>query len=199
MANQELGRVTHLTRQSLSFYRDASSPTAVNIEEVLDEVLSLYERRIHENGISIIKQYLSGETVNSYPGEIRQVFSTLLVNAIEATDRTGNITIRVRNSSRWNSPRVPGIRIVVADAGVGIPANRRAHLFEPFFTTKGQRGTGLGLWVAQGIVNRLGGSVRMRSSVVPGKRGTCFSIFLPKQIPNERSVVGPGAESELPL
>lgn len=185
MATQELGRVTHLTRQSLSFYREASSPTAVNIENVLEEVLSLYGKRINESGIAVTKQYLSNETVNSYPGEIRQVFSTLLVNALEATDAGGKITIRVRKSSRWNSPRVPGIQVVVADAGAGIPANSKAHIFEPFFTTKGQHGTGLGLWVAQGIVNRLGGSIRMRSSVVPGKSGTCFSIFLPKQIPNK--------------
>jgi two-component system, chemotaxis family, CheB/CheR fusion protein len=120
MATQELGRVTHLTRQSLSFYRGASSPTAVYIEEVLEEVLNLCRKRINESGISITKQYLSSVTVNSYPGEIRQVFSTLLVNAIEATDPGGKITIRVRNSSPWNSPQVPGIRVVVADAGVGI-------------------------------------------------------------------------------
>jgi two-component system CheB/CheR fusion protein len=131
-----------------------------------------------------LKRFWKSETVNSYPGEIRQVLSTLLVNAMEATDGSGRISVRVRKSSRWNGSRVPGVRVVIADAGVGIPPNNRAHLFEPFFTTKGQLGTGLGLWVAHGIVNRLGGSIRMRSSVAPGKSGTCFSIFLPNQIPN---------------
>jgi two-component system, chemotaxis family, CheB/CheR fusion protein len=111
------------------------------------------------------------------------VFSTLLVNATEATDHGGRIAVRVRKSSCWNSSRLPGIRIVVADAGVGIRAATRAHIFEPFFTTKGEHGTGLGLWIAQGIVSRLGGSIRMRSSVNGVNHGTCFSIFLPKQVP----------------
>ncbi len=51
-------------------------------------------------------------------------------------------------------------------------------------STKGEQGTGLGLWVTQGIVSRLGGSIRVRSSVRPARSGTCFSIFLPKRLPN---------------
>ena len=78
-----------------------------------------------------------------------------------------------------------GVRIVIVDSGVGIPAHEEVRIFEPFFTTKGEQGIGLGLWVAQGIVSRLGGSIRMRSSVRPGKSGTYFSMFLPSRMPNE--------------
>jgi signal transduction histidine kinase len=72
--------------------------------------------------------------------------------------------------------------MTIADSGIGIPQHNVARIFEPFFTTKGEQGTGLGLWVASGIISRLGGSIRVRSSVHPGKNGTCFSIFLPTKL-----------------
>ncbi len=184
MASEELGRVTHLTRQSLSFYRDSTSPAVVNVAQTVDEVLNLYSKQIEQKGGKIVRQYLSNAPINSYAGEIRQIFTTLLVNALEASKNGCVITIRVRKSIQGNNPAVHGIRIVVADRGVGIPANNRVHVFEPFFTTKGEQGTGLGLWVTQGIVSRLGGSIRMRSRVDSGKSGTCFSIFLPDQAPD---------------
>jgi two-component system, chemotaxis family, CheB/CheR fusion protein len=186
MAEEELSRVVRLTQQSLSFYRESIYPIAVNLDMVLDNVLSLYAKRISAKEITVTKKDRSnGTTINSYPGEIRQVFSTLLLNAMEAVPAGGSIAIRVCKSFRWNNPAIQGIRIAIADRGIGIPPNNIAQIFEPFFTTKGEQGTGLGLWVASGIINRLGGSIQMRSSVRPGKNGTCFSIFLPIQIPSK--------------
>ena len=115
------------------------------------------------------------------PGEIRHVFSTLLLNAMEAVPSGGTINVRVRKSLSWNNSGTCGIRVAIADNGIGIPPNNTARIFEPFFTTKGEQGTGLGLWVASGILSRLGGSIRMSSSVHSGKSGTCFSIFLPSK------------------
>ena len=126
--------------------------------------------------------------LNSYPGEIRQVFSTLLLNAMEAVPSGGTIVVRVRKSLSLNHSSNHGIRVTIADSGIGIPSDDAARVFEPFFTTKGEQGTGLGLWVASGILSRLGGSIRMRSSVHPGKSGTCFSVFLPDQTPNKKLV-----------
>jgi two-component system CheB/CheR fusion protein len=157
----------------------------VPIGTLVEEVLDLYDKEISKKGITVNRQLSSSESINSYPGDIRQVFSTLLVNAVEATNQDGKITVRVRQSFRWGNPRISGIRIVIADSGVGISPESRSRLFEPFFTTKGEQGTGLGLWVAQGIVTRLGGSIGIRSSVAPGKRGTCVSIFLPNQLPKK--------------
>ena len=97
----------------------------------------------------------------------------------------GTIAVHVRKASRGNHSPIHGVRIAIADNGVGIPAENVARVFEPFFTTKGEQGTGLGLWVANGIISRLGGSIRMRSSVRPGMSGTCFSIFLPAQLPGK--------------
>ena len=180
MAENELRRVTHLTQQALSFYRESAAPVPVTIEESIDSVLTIYEKRLETKRIQVTKRYrLNGATIKTYPGELRQVFTTLLLNAVEAVDAGGTITVRARKASHSQNPAIRGIRITVSDNGVGIPAPNIPRIFEPFFTTKGENGTGLGLWVASGIVDRFGGSILTRSSVHPGKHGTCFSIFLP--------------------
>ncbi len=182
MAAEELARVTELTRQSLSFFREVAAPKAVNMEETLEGVLKLYGKRIAEKGITVIKQYRSNETILSSPGEIRQILATLLLNAMQATKAGGSITVRLRKASPGLNRKTKGVRILISDTGIGIPAENRTRIFEPFFTTKDEQGTGLGLWVAQGIVSRLGGSIRMRSSVRLHKCGTCFSVFLPMKV-----------------
>jgi signal transduction histidine kinase len=122
----------------------------VNLEEVLESVLSLYARQIEAKHITVSKQYRVDGTIQSYPGEIRQVFSTLLVNAMEATPKGGRFVLRASTSSDWRNPAIRGIRITLADTGGGISADNAVRIFEPFFTTKGERGTGLGLWVSHG-------------------------------------------------
>jgi two-component system, chemotaxis family, CheB/CheR fusion protein len=179
LAKRELGRVVHLVRQSLGFYRESSSATAVNLEEVLESVLSLYARQIEAKHITVSKQYRVDGTIQSYPGEIRHVFSTLLVNAMEATPKDGRFVLRASTSCDWRNPAIRGMRITLADTGGGISADNAIRIFEPFFTTKGERGTGLGLWVSHGVVHRLGGSIRVRSTTRAGKSGTAFSVFLP--------------------
>jgi PAS domain S-box-containing protein len=187
MAEEELGRIVHLTQQALGFYREAIFPREVNAEEVVESVLDSYAKRMEGARITVNRRYSSAAaTLTSYPGEIRQVFSILLVNAIEAQREGGTISVRVRRVQQGPDLERCGVRITIADSGIGIPKNNAARVFEPFFTTKEQQGTGLGLWVASGIVNRLRGSIRMRSSVSPGKSGTCFSIFLPSYIPTPR-------------
>jgi len=185
IATDELGRVTRLTQQSLGFYRESIIPVWVNLEEVIQSTLDLYAKKIATQKITIKKQYQSGgAAIHSYPGEIRQVFSTLLINAMEAVPVGGSLALRVSKCIDWsrNLP-VNGLRVTLADSGCGIPTRNAARIFDPFFTTKGENGTGLGLWVAQGIVHRLGGSIRMRSRVHPENSGTCFSIFFPNQAP----------------
>lgn len=183
MAAEELDRVSHLAQQSLGFYRETISPRPVDVQEVLESILSLYARRIAKKNITVRKDYqFAGAEISGYPGEIRQVFSTLLINAMEAVPMGGHFALRVSKSSDWrDNSNTHGLRVTLADSGCGIPADQIARIFEPFFTTKGENGTGLGLWVAQGIVHRLGGSIRMRSRVHPENGGTCFSIFLPSK------------------
>jgi signal transduction histidine kinase len=156
------------------------------VQEEIESVLNLYAKRITAKNITVAKEYQAdGASIHSYPGEVRQIFSTLLINAMEAVPINGRFALRVSKSADWSKvPAVDGLRITLADSGCGIPPHHAARVFEPFFTTKGENGTGLGLWVARGIADRLGGSIRMRSSVHPDKRGTCFSVFLPGRLPS---------------
>jgi two-component system NtrC family sensor kinase len=149
------------------------------MSELLDEVLVLYRRRLNEKQIHVERRYSPAKPALIFPGEMRQVFSNLITNAIEACGANGTISLRVRMASPVEEGGEPGIRITIADNGGGIPAHVRHRLGEPFFTTKGQRGTGLGLWVTRSIVQRYGGRLRLRSTQHPERHGTVFSLFLP--------------------
>jgi signal transduction histidine kinase len=117
--------------------------------------------------------------VRNLPGELRQVVSNLVENAIQAAQDHGSIAVRLANATETRNSRRPGVRLTICDTGSGIRPENQKRVFEPFFTTKGERGTGLGLWVTRGIIEKHGGKIRLRSSVKPGASGTCFSVFLP--------------------
>ena len=184
MAEQELHRMAHITRQMLGFYREASAPVAVNLASVLDDVLELYSRRIAGSGAEVEKRYDPAPPIEVLPGEMRQVFSNLLLNAVDAVGPEGRIWLHVFPSRDWKNPSRTGIRVVFADNGPGIRPEYRQQIFEPFFTTKGQNGTGLGLWVCRGIVQKHNGSIRVRSGYGRAS-GTSFSIFLPYGGPDD--------------
>ncbi len=179
LAEEELGRVTHIVRQMLGFYRESDVPVMVSLKDVVGNVLRLYSRRIVGAHIEVRTRYDSEGTVRAFPGEMRQVFSNLITNAIEAMGEDGQLQIHVREGRDWSRPEVRGIRIIVSDSGPGIQPEARRRMFEPFFTTKGERGTGLGLWVTDGIVRKHNGTLRLRTTTGPHRHGTCFSIFLP--------------------
>lgn len=144
MAEEELGRVVRLTQQSLSFYRESTYPVAVNVEEVLDSVINLYVKRLKTKDITVAKRYRSDAmTINSYPGEIRQIFSTLLLNAMDATNDGGTISIRVHKSLRTRSSPIRGVRVSIVDNGVGVPAHNTARIFEPFLPPRENKGLAL--------------------------------------------------------
>jgi two-component system, NtrC family, sensor kinase len=109
------------------------------------------------------------------------VFINLIMNAIEASDAGGTVRVHIFDSCDWRDSERQGVRIVIADEGPGIPAEHREKVFQPFFTTKDQKGTGAGLWVTQGVIQEHNGSIHVRSSVSARYRGTCFSVFLPRE------------------
>jgi PAS domain S-box-containing protein len=179
MAQEELARVSHISRQTLGFYRESATPQSVDVCELMRDIVRLYSRKIQQKQLVVQEHYSLSRKVQLFPSEIRQVCSNLLLNAIEATPAEGKIVIRVGRGRDWRHNR-NGIRLTVADNGHGIRPENRRHVFEPFFTTKGEKGTGLGLWVTNGIVQKHGGSVRVHSSTAPGPSGTVFSVFLPE-------------------
>lgn len=179
MAQEELGRVAHIARQTLGFYRDSAQVEPVQIRQLMDDVLEMFGRKIRNAEVEVVRDYRPVGVIEAFQGEIRQILSNLLANAIDAIGKRGKISIRISRGRTWIARGQRGVRITVGDNGPGIPEENRKHLFEPFFTTKGAKGTGLGLWVTRGMVEKHSGTVRMRSSVRAGSSGTVFSIFLP--------------------
>ncbi len=179
LAEKEVGRVARLAQQALGFVRDASSPGTMDPVAIIDEILQLYSRKLESRHIRVERRYRNSCEVSGYSGELRQLLANLLVNAVDAMADGGSLQVRVATARDWSDGR-QGVRITVADNGSGIPRNNLRQIFEPFYTTKKGTGTGLGLWVSQGIVEKHGGSIRLRSRSEGQSTGTVFSIFLPK-------------------
>ena len=178
VAASELARVSHIARNTLSFYREAATPVPVHLNEVVDSVLELFARHVEDKALRITRRYRFTGAIQNFPGELRQVFSNLVLNAIDALPQGGQLTVSVR-ACRHPQTNVRGVRVLVADRGTGISPEHRGKLFEPFFTTKGEKGTGLGLWVSEGIIHKQGGGIRIRSNTTPGRSGSVFSVFIP--------------------
>jgi PAS domain S-box-containing protein len=195
MASRELDRVAHITRQTLGFYRDTSSPVRVKVTKTLDDLLLLYERRFESRNIKFERQYDGEIEITALGGEIRQAFSNLITNAVDAMSGGGKLVLRVSKSHAWNNSRVPGVRITVLDTGSGIEPRHRNNIFQPFFTTKEDVGTGLGLWITKSIVEKHAGAIQVRSKTGPDAHGTAFSIFLPMKY-TDSSSPDPGSEAD---
>jgi signal transduction histidine kinase len=181
MAEHELARVGQIARRTLGFYREHSAPELVDVAALLDSILNLYAPHIQAQGVRVNRRYDSQPSIFAISGELRQVFLNLVANALDAAGRGGCVTVHVFSSRNWEHPERRGARIMIGDSGPGIAADVRGKMFEPFFTTKGDRGTGLGLWVVKGIITKHQGAIRVSTSTRPGRTGTCFSVFLPKE------------------
>ncbi|HTV64817.1 MAG TPA: CHASE3 domain-containing protein [Bryocella sp.] len=182
MAGEEVSRIAQITSQLLTFHRESRNPIGVNLTEVLESVLVLFAPQIRQNHVEVVKRFETGKSVRGFPGELRQVFSNLVGNAIEVIPPRGTLVLRVRESSLVSDPTVKGVRVTVLDSGAGIPAAVRKNLFAPFYTTKGEKGTGLGLWISRSIVEKHEGTIHFVSRTNngnSGNSGTAFSVFLP--------------------
>lgn len=178
---KELNRVSHIAKQTLEFYRVGATAGHVDIAQIADEAAQLFSGRADAQGTAIKVESRAFASIYGSSGELRQLFENIILNALEA----GASKIRIRISHRQDrgQPARRGVRILIADNGAGIPSSVAAKAFEPFFTTKKEKGTGLGLWVSKGIVQKHEGSISLRSSIRPGRSGTAFSIFLPTDSP----------------
>jgi PAS domain S-box-containing protein len=178
LAEQELSRVANITRQTLGFFRGASELATSSIAEILDDALALYQTKIRARNIRLVKQIRFNALIHARPRELRQAFSNLVANALDAVPDGGDLMLRVSRGRDWRSG-MPGVTVTVADSGLGIEPQHRKRIFEPFFTTKRDTGTGLGLWLTREIVLRHSGRIRIRTNSGRGRSGTTISIFLP--------------------
>jgi signal transduction histidine kinase len=178
-AESELQRVSVIASQTLRFHRQSTFPRAVTPSELIDGTLPLYQGRLNNGQVSIHRRERAHEPIVCLEGEIRQVLSNLIGNAIDATKAAGGrLILRTRNATDWQTGR-RGVVFTVADTGSGMSPRTLSRIFEPFFTTKEVGGTGLGLWICREIVDRHHGSLRVRSSASPERSGTVFTLFLP--------------------
>jgi PAS domain S-box-containing protein len=178
LAEQELIRVSHITRQTLSFYRESKQPMILSVPELLDNVLELQARRLQLGKIALERRYGHNAVVQGFPVELKQVFLNLISNAIQAMPEGGRLRISVRQATH-DGVDTGGVCISIVDTGIGIRPEDAKRLFEPFFSTKAEKGTGLGLWISQGIVQKYEGKIRFRSMLGEQGNTTCFQILLP--------------------
>ncbi len=178
LAQQELSRTMQISRTLLSLYREPRAPVRIDLRELLDGVLLLLDRRLQHQSIRVEANLDGSLFVEGYPAELRQVFTNLIVNAMEAAGPKGRIRIRMEKAEAGEL-QGSGAVVEIADNGPGIPPEVASRIFQPFFTTKGADGTGLGLWVSMGIVQKHGGAIRIVSSNDPELRGACLHVFLP--------------------
>jgi len=171
IADKELQRLSHITARSLKFYRQRTAPAQIALDEVLDSVVYFHDPVIRVRGISIDRRFHPAPTVLCQPGEIQQVFTNMISNALDALPDKGRLILEVRPSTRGTTS---GVTVTIADNGSGMDKQMLQRLFHPFVTTKGEAGTGLGLWVSKGILDKHHATVAVRTRP---NCGTVFRIF----------------------
>jgi PAS domain S-box-containing protein len=176
-ADTELARVAQIAQQTLGFYRDTTRPGDINLNDLLQSVVDLFTRKMTSHKIDCKLDLEDGLTMYGLQGEMRQVFSNLVVNAIDAfTSVPKSGCLRIRGRHRRGDPH--GVSILISDDGTGIPSHVRDRIFSPFFTTKQSVGTGLGLWVTRGFIEKHGGHIHFRTRT-DSPSGTTFRVYLP--------------------
>ncbi len=175
-AEGELQRISNITNQTLRFHRDRPALRRMSAPDLLSGIRGIFAGRLLTHEISWVEKHRTQRRVLCFDGEIRQVLTNLVANAIDATRGGGKLFIR---SSEGHLSGEPGMFLIIADTGTGISAQTAKKMYDPFFSTKDSEGSGLGLWVSLDIVQRHHGRLMMRSSQNRTKHGTVFLLFLP--------------------
>jgi two-component system, NtrC family, sensor kinase len=175
-ADVELARIARITKQALAFHRDTQVPVAVDVGDLIADIVDLFEKMAAAHKVHLAFDRQDVPMIYAFPGQLNQVFGNLIRNAVEAAPPQTAVVLRLRSIRRGERE---GVRLTVHDRGKGISKEIQRSMFDPFFTTKALRGSGLGLWVSKSLVVRHEGTIRFRSSERPGRSGTIFEVFLP--------------------
>jgi signal transduction histidine kinase len=174
MISEQLANVTRIARRTLSFNRSADTMEAIDVAALAEAALRIHKPKLRAKQPKLVQDIPAGAMITGHAGEMLQVLSNLLSNAIDALPVNGKLIVRVRKHHGK-------VHLIVADDGHGIPVSIRESIFDPFFTTKKEKGTGLGLAISKSIVERHNGTMRLRTSVREGRSGTTFRVSLPLQ------------------
>ena len=175
-------RASKITTGVLALARGRSSKVElVDVAEMVEQVLAVCDKDLRKHYINLQCDMGNRPKAEIVPSQIEQVFLNLVINARQAMEKGGTLTVAVQENVALGS-----VDIVVRDTGCGIPAENLPRIFEPFYSTKqgpdesGHGGSGLGLSLCKEIIGRHHGRIRVESIV--GK-GTTFTIKLPKKMP----------------
>lgn len=189
-AENEVHRVSHIAKQTLGFYREHTSAVSTTVSQLVDDAVKVYEPKCSSAGVRVETRLNSTREVTMRKGEMMQVISNLITNAIYAMPSGGTLSISVEDTVVLDQQ---GVQLTVSDNGIGIPENHLSHIFEAFFTTRNSVGTGIGLFVARQFIEGHAGQIKVRSSMDAADHGTTFSIFLPLNNPYSSGGARPSA------
>jgi two-component system NtrC family sensor kinase len=176
MAQEEVERLITIVQRMLEFYRPSREGMApTDVHTIIENVLALSSKRLQHGKITVTKKLASDlSTVHAVSDQLKQVFLNIVINAIEAMPQGGELCIETKLSENGDE-----LSVSLTDTGIGLSEKEQESIFEPFFTTK-DTGTGLGLSVSYGIIERHGGRIEVQSEL--GK-GATFTVYLPLNSP----------------
>jgi PAS domain S-box-containing protein len=183
-AEEEIGRVSHIAKQTLGYYRESAAASPASLSEITEHALTIYEPRCKAAGIAVRKSFDSSMKLVIRRGEMMQVISNLIANSIYAMPAGGTLSVSVRDATSAGD----GVVLSVEDNGVGIAAKDLPKVFDAFFTTRTTVGTGIGLFVAKQFVEGHGGQIGIESNNESEKHGTTVRVFMPLQTAYARSI-----------
>jgi len=178
-------RLSHIAKQTLGFYREQNSAVAVRLTDLVGDVLRIYGSKLKAAGIEVETRFDSTRSIMLRRGELVQVISNLVTNAMYAMSAGGTLRVAIEEGS-CNGREA--LVLSIGDDGQGIPADNLQRIFEPFFTTRGSIGTGIGLWVAKQFIAGHSGTIEVESSTETASHGTKFRICLPFENAYSREV-----------
>ena len=179
LIEQELGRVAQIARRALAPYKASTGPEDTDVSALVESVVDVYRSSLELKGIKVSTR-AAGAHISAYPGDLRQMISNLLLNAMDALPKGGELQVRTSATHEWNGEHRRGVRLTVGDNGSGINGDHLPRIFERFFTTKGSGGSGMGLALVKDIMQKHHGTLRVRSTTRSNRSGTVFSMFLPE-------------------
>jgi PAS domain S-box-containing protein len=174
-AQESLWRITKITRQMIGLYNRTAAARHIQVQDVVKDTLVNLDSRVKKKGIRF-ERNLSPCEFYGIDADLRQLITALIENAVEQSRTRIRIKLYGRNTAGHSRSE---FRLIIADDGPGIAPEHRSRIFEPFFSTKAEKGSGLGLWMARGIANKYGGSIRLRSSTAEGSSWTCVAVKMP--------------------
>ena len=180
-AKKEVDRLATVAKETLAPHRISGERVKIKAIELVDASLESFHNPLEHANIRVERRYETDALIDVYTSELRQVFTNLISNAIDAMPQGGTLALEVVTDGQ-------DVKLIFSDTGTGIKPEMLEDIFEPFVTTKGEKGLGIGLWISRNIVEKLGGTIHVRSTTAEAGHGTHFTICIPEAQPARGSI-----------